>query len=221
MSDQDPLVSPISPIEPSVRVSSSADELQSKPNSPPSQTQNSAAPHDESVAKPLMNPLSVRVEEVLDEDFLLGAHPNCFTDERSLETSDDAETVTPHPDVAPECSTSINTISESCQGSNKISENNVGDFVLLSSMRPKCSATSELNKMLEQPHDGHTVRPIEKLPLCTWKVDAMDKLIMYFRAEDAMGKLIKFKGEDFTIAMPLSATWKVSEASITNSMAES
>jgi hypothetical protein len=204
MSGQDPSVSPISPIEPSVGVSSSADELPSKPDSPASQTQNSAAPRDEFDAKPLMIPQSVRVEEVLDEDFLLGAHPNCFTDERSLEMSEDPEIGTPRPDVAAECFTSINTISESCQGSNKISENNVGDFVLLSSMPPECSAASELNKISEQTHDDYTVKPEEKLPLSTWKVHAMGIT------------LIIFEGEGFKFAIPRCTICKVSEASIYN-----
>ena len=197
-------VPPIPLVELSTEGSSSADELPSKSDLPPSQAQISAAPSDKPVATPSMISRSVYMEEVLDEDFLPGAHPNCFIYDRSSEPFGDIQNVTLFSRVASQGSISNTTSSSSCQASDNVSKNNITDFMLLPSEPPETKVVPGLNKMLEQPSDSK----ILKEGVTLWQVDPLGP------------RLIRFEADGFTYILPSSKTWKVSEATTTNILPE-
>jgi hypothetical protein len=129
---------------------SPADELQSDAAASLSQPQIMAVPVNKSVTTPPMLGRSVHMEDVLDEDFVPGAHPNCFTDKISETPGENIQNISSHVSVTSQTSPDIMN-SRPHQEPDILSENTTKDFILLSSVPSEPSSTPVIDEISELP----------------------------------------------------------------------
>jgi hypothetical protein len=144
------------------------------------------------------------VEDILDEDLVPVAHPNCFTDAASETPGKNIQKNSSNASVTSRTPPDILN-SQSYQEPDMLSGNHTRDFILLSSVTEETSSAPGIDEVLELPSDSKNPKQRVRKRQESEKQDVLN------------GRRITFKdpkGFAWTFPFFRVKTWAVSASSI-------